>query len=172
MRAPPRCRAGLPPLQGAGGRRSEGRSWCARCDSDAHCRRTQRRDSCHWSTGTWSRHPVPTRVSCLTGAGPQPCAAAWLPELDSNQRGQGSGPCWGRRRPTRNQGPGLRCRCESAWLPASRARARGGSRTRIRQVLRLAALPVGCTRASCAARGSNSAPQIKSLMHHHNACSA
>jgi hypothetical protein len=52
------------------------------------------------------------------------------------------------------------------------ARARGGSRTRIRQFLRLAALPVGCTRAWCAARGSNSAPQIKSLMHHHNACSA
>jgi hypothetical protein len=78
---------------------------CARCDSNAHCRRTQRRDSCHWSTSTWSRHPVPTRVSCLTGAGPQPCAAAWLPGLDSNQRGQGSGPYWGRHRPTRNQRP-------------------------------------------------------------------
>ena len=86
--------------------------------------------------------------------------------------GRGQGPAGDAIAPPGIKGPGLRCRCESAWLPASRARARCGSRTRIRQVLRLAALPVGCTRAWCAARGSNSAPQIKSLMHHHNACSA
>ena len=36
-----------------------------------------------------------------------------LPGLDSNQRGQGSGPCWGRQRPTRNQFgiPGHPARC-------------------------------------------------------------
>ena len=26
---------------------------------------------CHSATSTWSRHPVPTRISRLTGAGPQ-----------------------------------------------------------------------------------------------------
>jgi hypothetical protein len=41
-----------------------------------------------------SRHPVPTRIIRRTKAEPQPCAAAWLPGLDSNQRGQGSGPYW------------------------------------------------------------------------------
>jgi hypothetical protein len=50
-----------------------------------------------------SRHPVPTRAIRRTKAEPQPCAAAWLPGLDSNQRGQGSEPCWGRQRPTRNR---------------------------------------------------------------------
>jgi hypothetical protein len=103
-RAPTRCYPGAAVLT-RNARTLVPGALCARCDSNAHCRRTQRRDSCHWSTSTWSRHPVPTRVSCLTGAGPQPCAAAWLPGLDSNQRGQGSGPCWGRHRPTRNQRP-------------------------------------------------------------------
>ena len=37
-----------------------------------------------WATSTWSRHPVPTRVTRLTRAGPQPCAAAKLPTVDSN----------------------------------------------------------------------------------------
>ena len=47
---------------------------------------------CRWATSTWSRHPVPTRVSRLTGAGPQPCAAAKLPGQDSNLRALGSEP--------------------------------------------------------------------------------
>jgi hypothetical protein len=42
---------------------------------------------------------VLTRISRRTKAGPQPCAAAWLPGLDSNQQGQGSGPCWDARVP-------------------------------------------------------------------------
>jgi hypothetical protein len=46
---------------------------------------------------------VPIRTARLTRAGPQPCAAARLPGLDSNQREQGSGPCWDNRRPTRNR---------------------------------------------------------------------
>jgi hypothetical protein len=46
---------------------------------------------------------VPIRTARLTRAGPQPCAAASLPGLGSNQRRQGSEPCWGHRRPTRNQ---------------------------------------------------------------------
>ena len=45
--------------------------------------------------GHRSRRPVPIRTARLTRARPQPCAAARLPGLDSNQRGQGSGPCWG-----------------------------------------------------------------------------
>jgi hypothetical protein len=72
------------PLQGAGARWREGRA-CPRCDSNAHFRRTQRRASCHWATRTPSRHPVPTRAFRCTRAEPQPCAAAWLGNLDSNQ---------------------------------------------------------------------------------------
>ena len=33
----------------------------------------------------------------------KPCAAAWLPGLDSNQRGQTSEACWERHRPTRKR---------------------------------------------------------------------
>jgi hypothetical protein len=53
--------------------------------------------------GQRSRRPVPIRTARLTKTGPQPCAAAWLPGLDSNQRWQGSGPCGGPQRPTRNR---------------------------------------------------------------------
>ena len=45
-----------------------------------------------WATSTWSRHPVPTRVTRLTRAGPQPCAAATLAILASNQETPGPGP--------------------------------------------------------------------------------
>lgn len=40
----------------------------------------------HSATSAWSRHPVPTRAARLTRAGPQPCAAAELTGLESNQR--------------------------------------------------------------------------------------
>jgi hypothetical protein len=83
---------------------------------------------------------VPTRAACLTRAGPQPCAAASLGNLDSNQDKRG-------RLPVQS-----RACCQ---LHHSPSRARGGNRTHIRQFLRLAALPVGCTRALYAARESN-----------------
>jgi hypothetical protein len=38
-----------------------------------------------WATSAWSRYPVPTRVTRRTKAEPQPCAAAKLPGLESNQ---------------------------------------------------------------------------------------
>jgi hypothetical protein len=165
MRAPPRCRAGLPPLQGAGGRRSEGRRSCARCDSNARCPAIGLRAR---GAATRCRPGSPA----LRGQGRSRARWRGFRGWTRTSGGRGQGPAGDAIAPPGIKGPGLRCRCESVWLPASRARARGGSRTRIRQFLRLAALPVGCTRASCAARGSNSAPQIKSLMHHHNACSA
>ena len=56
-----------------------------------------------WSTSTGSRRPVPTRAVRCTKAEPQPCAAAWLPGLDSNQRRRGPGPRWGHLRPTRKR---------------------------------------------------------------------
>ncbi len=31
---------------------------------------------CRWSTSAWSRHPVPTRITGLTKARPQPCVTA------------------------------------------------------------------------------------------------
>ena len=43
-------------------------------------------------TSAWSRHPVPTRVTRRTKAGTQPCAAAKLAILASNQETPGSGP--------------------------------------------------------------------------------
>jgi hypothetical protein len=43
-------------------------------------------------TSAWSRHPVPTRISRLTGARSQPCVTASLPGLESNQRALGSEP--------------------------------------------------------------------------------
>ena len=51
------------------------RAACPRRDSNAHCP-PQGGASRRWATRTWSRHPVPTRVTRLTTAGPQPCAAA------------------------------------------------------------------------------------------------
>lgn len=53
--------------------------------------------------GHRSRRPVPIRTARLTRAGPQPCAAARLPGLDSNQRGKGQGLAGDIRRPTRNR---------------------------------------------------------------------
>ena len=47
---------------------------------------------CRWATCARSRHPVPTRVIRLTGAEPQPCAAAKLAILASNQEAPGSEP--------------------------------------------------------------------------------
>ena len=48
-----------------------------------------------------------TEPPAVRRRGRKPCAAACisiqLPGLDSNQRGQGSEPCWGRQRPTRNR---------------------------------------------------------------------
>ena len=52
---------------------------------------------------TQSRHPVPTRVIRRTKAEPQPCAAAWLPGVDSNHRRHDPESCWGLRRPTRKR---------------------------------------------------------------------
>ena len=37
-----------------------------------------------WATRAQSRHPVPTRATRCTRAGPQPCATAKLPAVDSN----------------------------------------------------------------------------------------
>ena len=58
---------------------------CPRQDSNLHCRPPQGRASCRWATRTWSRRPVPARITRATRAGPQPCAAALLGNLDSNQ---------------------------------------------------------------------------------------
>jgi hypothetical protein len=61
------------------------------------------------ATSAWSRHPVPTRAVRRTKAEPQPCAAAWLPGLDSNPAGAGFRALLGHLCPTRNRvrGAGL-----------------------------------------------------------------
>ena len=65
---------------------------CARRDSDPQPPGPRPGASTYWATSTWSRHPVPTRVTRCTRAGPQPCAAAKLAILASNQETPGSGP--------------------------------------------------------------------------------
>ena len=76
------------PLQGAGARWREGRSALggSRTRNIQHLRAGP---AASWGTSTWSRHPVPTRATRLTRAGPQPCAAASLGNLDSNQDKRG-----------------------------------------------------------------------------------
>ena len=64
-----------------------------------------------------------TRIIRGTKAEPQPCAAAWLPGLESNQRGHGSEPCWAAGSP-----PGIG--------------TRGRTRTGITRVLNALALPL------------------------------
>jgi hypothetical protein len=48
-----------------------------------------------WATRAQSRHPVPTRATRCTRAGPQPCATAKLPAVDSNhdRRAQNAASC-------------------------------------------------------------------------------
>jgi hypothetical protein len=107
----------------------------ARRDSNPQIHGPRPCPSASCGTSAWSRHPVPTRIIRRTKAEPQPCAAAWLPGLESNQRGHGSEPCWAAGSP-----PGIG--------------TRGGTRTRRRRILSASALPVSVTRA-CAARDSN-----------------
>ena len=52
---------------------------------------------CRWTTSAWSRHPVPTRITSLTKARPQPCvtaraAKAVLPGQVSNLHCGGQSP--------------------------------------------------------------------------------
>ena len=92
-------------------------------------------------------------------------AGASLPEQESNLRGQGSGPCWGRRRPTRHHVEFGTCRAAAMIMGQKRRRSPrwrpmimrmrlasstefqepsrgGGIRTRIRRSLKPLRLPV------------------------------
>jgi hypothetical protein len=82
-RAAVRCCPGSPALQEPG-RGCAAAAMYPRRDSNAHCLAPHASASCHWATRAQSRHPVPTRVTRCTRAGPQPCAAAKLPAVDSN----------------------------------------------------------------------------------------
>lgn len=82
-----------------------------------------------------SRRPVPTRAVRCTKAEPQPCAAAWLPGLDSNQRG------------------GVQSPAGDAYAPPGNG-AEGAIRTRRPRGLSSRGLPIAVTPA-CAAPGSN-----------------
>ena len=62
---------------------------------------------CLWATRARAATQCRTEPPAVRRRGRKPCAAACisiqLPGLDSNQRGQGPEPCWGRQRPTRNR---------------------------------------------------------------------
>jgi hypothetical protein len=75
------------PAHGADGRRPKG-SVCARRELNPQHRGSRPGLSASWSTSTWSRHPVPTRIIRRTKAEPQPCAAAWFRDRDSNPNRQ------------------------------------------------------------------------------------
>ena len=98
--------------------------------------RSVRRLCQSWATSAWSRYPVPTRVIRRTKAEPQPCAAAKLPGLESNQCEPRFRALVGCQQPSRYRvrGPGV----ESATTTFERT-----------------ALPIGCTRAWYAASDSN-----------------
>ena len=89
------------------------------------------------ATRTWSRHPVPIRATRLTKAGPQPCAAAKLAILASNQETPGPGP------------GGF------AVFPQWPSGAEGASRTRKPRGLSSRGIPVPFTPAWCATRDLN-----------------
>lgn len=134
-RALPRCRAGRPPLQGAGGRRSGGHRALGGI-------RTR---------SIWHLGPVSLPVGVRAHGAATRCRPG-SPAL----RGQGRSRArrhgfrgWTRTSEGRIQSP--------AWDADAHPEpcARGGIRTHIRGLLRPAALPVGCTRASYAASGSN-----------------
>ena len=76
-----------------------------------------------------------TRIIRGTKAEPQPCAAAWFRDRDSNPNRQLQG-------------------LSSCRLDDPGSRTRGGTRTRRRRILSASALPVSVTRA-CATRDSN-----------------
>jgi hypothetical protein len=80
---------------------------------------------------------VPTRVTRLTRAGPQPCAAAKLAILASNQETPGSGPGG------------------SARFPQWPSGAEGASRTRKPRGLSSRGMPIPFTPAWCATRDLN-----------------
>ncbi len=86
-----------------------------------------------------SRHPVPTRIACLTGARSQPCVTASLPLMASNHEPPGPEP---------DALP-----IELSGIVVFRRRPR--TRTGKRHVLSVSALPISVSHP-CAARGSNS----------------
>lgn len=87
MEPSPGADPGGTPIPRASGRRSEGHR-------SGHWTRTSVRllQKAGWARAQESRHPVPTRAIRRTKAEPQPCAAAKLPSLDSNQEPLGSEP--------------------------------------------------------------------------------
>ena len=98
MEPSPGADPGGTPIPGASGRRSEGH----RSGSRGQVRSAGLEPAITWSStmpvylfaarAQKSRHPVPTRAIRRTKAEPQPCAAAKLPSLDSNQEPLGSEP--------------------------------------------------------------------------------
>jgi hypothetical protein len=65
---------------------------CARRESNPQHPPPQDGLSASWSTSTWSRYPVPTRVVRGTKAEPQPCASAELGNQGSNLDSSGPEP--------------------------------------------------------------------------------
>jgi hypothetical protein len=136
IRALPQGRTGQAALT-RGTRTPVRRASCPRRDSNAHCRSPRDRDSCRWSTRTWSRHLVSNRASCLTGAGPQAVRGgkAGHPGFEPG-----------------NSGSRARRICQFSQWPSS---AEGAIRTHMPRGLSSRGLPVAVTPAWCAARDSN-----------------
>jgi hypothetical protein len=89
--APAECHPRLPFLQGTPGPWTQGRGVPGGIRTRNPPGPRPGASTC-WATSTWSRHPVPTRVTRCTRAGPQPCAAAKLAILASNQETPGPEP--------------------------------------------------------------------------------
>ena len=76
----------------------------ARRDSNPHLLGPQPSPSAICGTSAQSRHPVPTRITRCTRARPQPCAAAKLAILASNQETPGPEPGGSANSPNGHQG--------------------------------------------------------------------
>ena len=94
-----------------------------------------------------SRHPVPTRAACLTGAGSQAVCDGMASGAGLEPARAGFRVLLGTPTPTRKWSAG------------------DAIRTRKQLLLRKPGLPVAVTPA-CAAKGSNLVPRIKSPVHH------
>lgn len=91
IRAAPRCRPGPSALQGRSRSRARRQSTLAGIRTRINLALNQARLPC-CGTSAQSRHPVPTRISCLTRARSQPCVTATLPDKDSNPDSRAQNP--------------------------------------------------------------------------------
>ena len=117
------------------------------------------RPGCQQPTLEWSRLPVPTRVSCLTGAGSQPCATAGTGASGDGRfrfTDQQGSPCLRRCWvSSAGVGPALSATSTLRLLPNWATRTWSRHPVPIRAIRRTKAEPQPCAAAQLPGQGSN-----------------